>query len=125
VWVPGGIRPIGHTGSTETDAGSNVLRPIGGGSVYLGRVRSSRGAASIIMLAVAVVFLGIEAVEAVIAADALPTPLRFAAFHTVGVVVFGALAVVSVVAAVFLSARWLVLVIGACIVAAALALFLV
>lgn len=78
-----------------------------------------------IALAVAVVFLGIEAIQAVRAADALPGVLRFAAFHTVGVIVFGILSVLSVIAAVVLSRRLWVVLIGAVLVAAAVALFFI
>lgn len=77
------------------------------------------------MIGAAVVFLGVEAVEAVIAADALPAPLRFAAFHTVGVIVFGVLSVLAVIVAAFLSPRRLILLAGACIAAAAVAIWLV
>lgn len=78
-----------------------------------------------LVLAVAVVFLGIEAIEAVIATQALPAPLHFAALHTVGVVVFGALSIIAVIAAVVLEPRWLVLLIAAVIAAAAVALLFV
>lgn len=88
-------------------------------------MRSGRGAAPLIALGFAVVFLGVEAVEAVFASETLPGPLRFAAFHTVGVVAFGILALLAVIAAVVLSRRWFVVLIGACIAAAALALFFV
>jgi hypothetical protein len=86
---------------------------------------TGRRTALIILLCAAVVFLGIEAIEAVIATQLLPSALRFAALHTVGVVVFGALSVLSVVAAVLLSPRWLVVLVGACIAAAAVALLFV
>ena len=88
-------------------------------------MRPGRRAAPVILLGAAVVFLGIEAVEAVIAADALPAPLRFAALHTVGVIVFGVLPVLSVIAAVFFSRRWLVVLIAACVAAAAVAVLFV
>jgi hypothetical protein len=85
----------------------------------------SRGRLAVILLAIGVVFLGIEAIEAVIATQALPAALRFAALHTVGVVVFGALSVLTVVAAVVLSHRWIIVLIAACIAAAAVALLFV
>jgi len=88
-------------------------------------MRYGRGAVPVILLGAGVVFLGIEAVEAVLAVDALPGPLRFAALHTVGVVAFGILSVLCVIAAVFFSRRWFVVLIGACVAAAALALLLV
>jgi len=81
-----------------------------------------RGAGGLVALGAAVVFLGVEALEAVLAADALPAPVRFAAFHTSGVILFGVLSLLAVIAAVVLSARWLIALIGACIVAAAVAL---
>jgi len=86
---------------------------------------SGRRTALIVLLAAAVVFLGIEAVEALIASDALPVPLRFAALHTAGVVLFGILSLLSVIAAVVLSRRWFVVLIGASIAAAAVALLFV
>lgn len=79
----------------------------------------------VIALGAGLVFLGIEAIEAVMTADALPQALRFAALHSVGVVVFGALSIVSVIAAIVLSGRWLVLLIGAVLIGAAVALFFV
>jgi hypothetical protein len=85
----------------------------------------SRGRLAVILLAIGVVFLGIEAIEAVIATQTLPAALRFAALHTVGVVVFGALSVLTVVAAVVLSHRWIIVLIAACIAAAAVALLFV
>lgn len=86
---------------------------------------SRRGPAALIALGAAVVFLGIEAIEAVIAADSLPGPLRFAALHTVGVVFFGVLSLLAVIAAVVLSPRRLVALLGACVAAAAVAVFFV
>ncbi|GAA4180392.1 hypothetical protein [Gryllotalpicola koreensis] len=78
-----------------------------------------------LLIAVGVVFLGIEAVEAVIANQTLPSALRFAALHSVGAIVFGALSIVAVIAAVVLERRWLVTLIAACVAAAAVALLLV
>ena len=85
----------------------------------------SRGRLAVIALAIGVVFLGVEAIEAVLATRALPVPLRFAALHTVGVVVFGALSVLTVIAAVVLSRRWIVVLIAACVAAGAVALLFV
>ena len=79
----------------------------------------------VIALGVGLVFLGIEAIEAVLTADALPQSLRFAALHSVGVIVFGTLSIVAVIAAIVLSGRWLVLFIGAVLIGAAVALFFV
>jgi hypothetical protein len=78
-----------------------------------------------VLLAIGVVFLGIEAVEAVIANQTLPPALRFAALHSVGAVAFGALSIVAVIAAAVLEPRWLVTLIGACVAAAAVALLLI
>jgi hypothetical protein len=79
----------------------------------------------VIALVVAFVFLGIEAIEAVLATEALPGALRFAALHSVGAVVFGVLSVLSVIAAILLSRRLWVVLIGAVLAAAAVALFFV
>jgi hypothetical protein len=84
-----------------------------------------RATALVILLCAAVVFLGIEAVEAVLSTQTLPAALRFATVHTVGVVVFGALAVLAVIAAVVLSHRWFVVLIAVCVTVAAIALFFV
>lgn len=78
-----------------------------------------------VLIAVGVVFLGIEAIEAVVANQTLPTALRFAALHSVGVVVFGSLSIVAVIAAVVLEPRWLMTLIAACVAAAAVALLFV
>ncbi|GAA4159297.1 hypothetical protein GCM10022286_13460 [Gryllotalpicola daejeonensis] len=80
---------------------------------------------ALVAIAVAAVFLGIEAVEAVLADQTLPAALRFAALHSVGAVVFGALSILSVIAAVVLSPRWLMVLIAAVVAAAAVALLLV
>lgn len=85
----------------------------------------NRGRLAFIALAAAVVFLGIEAIELVLAAQTLPGPLRFAALHSVGAVVFGVLSVLAAIAAVLLSRRWQVLLVGVCIAVAAIALLLV
>ncbi|AYG02715.1 hypothetical protein [Gryllotalpicola protaetiae] len=78
-----------------------------------------------VVIAVAVVFLGIEAIEAVVANQTLPSAVRFAALHSIGAIVFGALSIAAVIAAVVLEPRWLVILIGACIAAAAVALWFV
>lgn len=78
-----------------------------------------------LVLAAAVVFLGIEAIEVVIANQSLPSAVRFAALHSVGAIVFGALSIVAVIAAVVLEPRWVVTLIAACVAAAAVALLLV
>jgi hypothetical protein len=80
---------------------------------------------ALVAIAVAVVFLGIEAIEAVLANQSLPATLRFAALHSVGAVVFGVLSILSVIAAVVLSHRWLIVLIAAVVAAAAVALVLV
>ncbi|MCL2515915.1 MAG: hypothetical protein FWD85_13250 [Microbacteriaceae bacterium] len=87
--------------------------------------RSGTGRWVVVLLGAAVVFLGIEAIEAVLNADALPPALRFAALHTVGVVTFGVLSVLSVIAAVLFSGRGLVMLVGVVLVAAAVALLFV
>jgi hypothetical protein len=79
----------------------------------------------VVALIVAVVFLGVEALEAVLAAEALPATVRFAALHSVGAVTFGILSVLSVIAAIVLSPRLWVVLIGACLAAAAAALLFV
>jgi hypothetical protein len=84
-----------------------------------------RGRWVVIALIVAAVFLGVEAVEAVLTTDAVPQALRFAALHTVGVVVSGVLAILAVIAAIVLSRRLIVVLIGAVIAAVAVALFFV
>jgi hypothetical protein len=78
-----------------------------------------------LLLTVAVVFLGIEAIEAVVANQTLPSALRFAALHSIGAVVFGALSIAAVIAAVVLEPRWLVALVAACVAAAAVALLLI
>ena len=78
-----------------------------------------------VMIAVAVVFLGVEAIEALLANQSLPSTVRFAVLHSVGAIVFGVLSIAAVIAAVVLEPRWLVVLIAACITAAAVALLFV